>query len=78
MAAAQRWVNTGGRFSVKAVMPSFWSALAKTAWKRRRSKRIPSVRVVSNARFTASFAIIATGADKAATVSATVSASVRW
>lgn len=46
-------------------MPSFWSAVAKTAWKRRRSKRIPSGRVVSKARFTASFAIIATRADMA-------------
>ncbi len=36
-AEAQRPVKTGGRFSMKAAMPSFWSSVEKSAWNRRRS-----------------------------------------
>ncbi|MNP86372.1 hypothetical protein D3C76_1865630 [compost metagenome] len=39
--------NCGSRFSRKAAMPSFWSSVAKSAWKLRRSNRIPSRKVVS-------------------------------
>ena len=35
------------RFSEKAAMPSFWSAVANMAWNSRRSKRTPSLSVVS-------------------------------
>jgi hypothetical protein len=50
------FLNFAGRFSMKAVMPSFWSSVANSAWKTRRSKRTPSARLVSNARLTLSFA----------------------
>ncbi len=40
-------VKFGVRFSTKASMPSFWSSVANMDWKRRRSKRVPSARVVS-------------------------------
>jgi hypothetical protein len=44
-------------------MPSFWSAVANTAWERRRSKRTRSASVALTARATASFAVIETGND---------------
>src|SRR5690554_212691 len=44
---AQRSRNCGSRFSRKAPMPSFWSSVAKSAWKTRRSNRRPSRSVVS-------------------------------
>jgi len=37
----QRFLKTGWRFSTKAAMPSFWSAVPKLAWNSRRSKRMP-------------------------------------
>ena len=42
-----RFSKFGARFSTKAAMPSFWSAVANMAWKTRRSKRMPSASVVS-------------------------------
>jgi hypothetical protein len=42
-----RFLNFGKRFSVKARMPSFWSSVANSEWKMRRSKRTPSASVVS-------------------------------
>jgi hypothetical protein len=42
-----RFLNAAGRFSTKAFMPSFWSSVAKSEWKMRRSKRTPSASVVS-------------------------------
>jgi hypothetical protein len=44
------------RFSTNAAMPSSDRAWQNSAWKVRRSKRMPSASVVSNARLTASFA----------------------
>lgn len=41
--------QVGLRFSAKAAMPSFWSLVAKRAWKMRRSKRRPSWRGSSRA-----------------------------
>ena len=35
--------EVGVRFSTKAFMPSFWSALANSEWNSRRSKRTPFV-----------------------------------
>lgn len=46
-AAAYRFLNCGLRFSANAAMPSFWSAVAKVAWNRRRSNLTPSESVVS-------------------------------
>ncbi len=43
----QRFWKSGFRFSTKAAMPSFWSAVANMAWNTRRSKRMPSASVVS-------------------------------
>ena len=45
--ALQRFLNAAGRFSAKARMPSFWSSVANSEWKMRRSKRTPSASVVS-------------------------------
>jgi hypothetical protein len=42
-----RFLKAGGRFSMKAVMPSLRSSVAKVAWNTRRSKRTPSASVVS-------------------------------
>src|SRR5262249_25726375 len=50
------FVNRGGRFSMKATMPSLRSLVANKAWKTRRSKRTPSASDVSKLRLTASFA----------------------
>ncbi|CEJ11306.1 hypothetical protein BN1110_01594 [bacterium YEK0313] len=41
------FLKLGWRFSMKAVMPSFWSSVPKVDWKTRRSKRMPSASVVS-------------------------------
>lgn len=41
--ACQRCLNCGGRFSRKAAMPSFWSCVANSEWKSRRSKSTPSL-----------------------------------
>ena len=41
------FLNAAGRFSTKAFMPSFWSSVANSEWKMRRSKRTPSASVVS-------------------------------
>src|SRR6266403_1120300 len=68
-------VNFAGRFSMKAAMPSFWSAVANSEWKALRSKRIPSASVVSKARLTASLASMRAGSDIDAMVSAVFSAS---
>ena len=51
-------------------MPSFWSSVANSAWKTRRSNATPSASEISKARFTASFAAITEGSDIAAIVSA--------
>src|SRR6516162_7610817 len=69
------FVNRGGRFSMKAAMPSLRSLVANKAWKTRRSKRTPSASDVSKLRLTASFAAMSDGCDIAAMVSATFSAS---
>ena len=45
--ASQRFLKAGARFSTKAVMPSFLSSVANIEWNRRRSKRTPSLKVVS-------------------------------
>ena len=39
---SHQFLNAAGRFSTKAFMPSFWSSVAKSEWKMRRSKRMPS------------------------------------
>ena len=60
-------------------MPSFWSAVANSEWKSRRSKLTPSARPPSKARFTLSLAIITLGPLMAHTASAAASASViKW
>src|SRR5262249_59227722 len=41
------FVNRGGRFSMKAAMPSLQSLVANKAWKTRRSKSTPSASDVS-------------------------------
>src|SRR5215467_2032917 len=69
------FVNRGGRFSMKAAMPSLRSLVANKAWKTRRSKRTPSASDVSKLRLTASFAATSDGCDIAAMVSATLIAS---
>src|SRR6516225_6747577 len=69
------FMNRGGRFSMKAAMPSLRSLVANKAWKTRRSKRTPSASDVSKLRLTASFAAMSDGCDIAAMVSATFSAS---
>src|SRR5215510_718168 len=69
------FVNRGGRFSMKAAMPSLRSLVANKAWKTRRSKRTPSASDVSKLRLTASFAASSDGCDIAAMVSATFIAS---
>ena len=56
-------------------MPSFWSWVANSAWNVRRSKRMPSDSVVSNARLTLSFATIRATSDMPAIVSAAFIAS---
>ncbi|MDQ0997980.1 hypothetical protein QFZ34_003162 [Phyllobacterium ifriqiyense] len=40
-------LKLAARFSAKAAMPSFWSSSANMEWNTRRSKRRPSVSVVS-------------------------------
>src|SRR5690606_8840707 len=62
-APAQLCLKFGWRFSTKACMPSVWSAVAKTEWNTRRSKRTPSARLVSNTRLTHSLVIITLGSD---------------
>ena len=57
------FVNVGVRFSANALMPSFWSASAKVAWKLRRSRRRPSCSGDSYAEFTHSFASRAAGCE---------------
>lgn len=42
-----RCLNPGFRFSMKALIPSFWSSVANSEWNRRRSNSTPSVRVDS-------------------------------
>src|SRR6266516_5732795 len=69
------FMNRGGRFSMKAAMPSLRSLVANKAWKTRRSKRTPSASEVSKLRLTASFAASSDGCDIAAIVSATFIAS---
>ena len=54
--SAYRCLKSAARFSAKARMPSFWSSVANSEWKMRRSNRIPSASVVSWARLTASLA----------------------
>ena len=44
---SHRFLNFASRFSTKARMPSFWSSVANSEWKMRRSKRTPSASVVS-------------------------------
>ncbi|MOA11470.1 hypothetical protein D3C78_1314130 [compost metagenome] len=44
-------------------MPSFWSAVANTEWNTRRSKRTPSLRLVSSTRLMHSLIIIAAVSD---------------
>src|SRR5262249_459290 len=61
--AAQRFLKGGFRLATNAAIRSFWSSVAKVEWKRRRSKRTPSERVVSKARLTDSLTIIAIGRD---------------
>ena len=67
----------GDRFSMNAAMPSFWSCVANVEWKIRRSNRISSDRLVSEARLTASLVIMAAGLDKLAILLATDRASSR-
>mmetsp|Transcript_134396 Transcript_134396/g.287499 ORF Transcript_134396/g.287499 Transcript_134396/m.287499 type:complete len:202 (-) Transcript_134396:417-1022(-) len=73
--AAQAWRQDGFRFSMNAWKPSRRSSKAHVAWKRPRSNLRPSVRVVSAAAFTHSFASCATGVEKEAIFSATFKAS---
>ena len=42
-----RCLNPGFRFSIKALIPSFWSSVANSEWNRRRSNSTPSVSVDS-------------------------------
>jgi hypothetical protein len=49
----------------KASMPSFWSAVANSAWNRRRSNITPSASPPSKARFTHSLAAITRGREAA-------------
>src|SRR5690349_15724377 len=57
-------LKAGFCFSTNAFMPIFWSSLANSEWKRRRSKCTPSASVPSNARLTASLAIMIDGDRK--------------
>ena len=56
-------------------MPSFWSAVANSAWNSRRSNITPSDRPLSKARLTDSLAAITAICDKSAITSAAPSAS---
>mmetsp|Transcript_91868 Transcript_91868/g.262764 ORF Transcript_91868/g.262764 Transcript_91868/m.262764 type:complete len:205 (-) Transcript_91868:191-805(-) len=60
---------------MNAPMPSFWSSSAKRLWKRRLSKRMPSVSGSSSAAFTVSLATATTGCEKAAIWAAMATAS---
>src|SRR5262249_41317389 len=71
----QRFLKRGLRFSTKAAMPSFWSSVANSEWKSRRSKRTPSASVVSKARLTASLAASTDGRDISAILVASLTAS---
>src|SRR5438477_191873 len=61
---AYLFLFTGLRFSMNAAMPSERSSSAKDEWNRLRSTLMPSVRVVSKARLTASLAIAADRRDR--------------
>ena len=56
-------------------MPSCWSAVPNSEWNRRRSKRTPSASGASNARLTASLAIITLGRLRLQIAEAAASAS---
>ena len=56
-------LKSGARFSTKAFMPSFWSAVPNRPWNRRRSNFTPSVVGSSSARPTISFAAISDGME---------------
>jgi hypothetical protein len=43
----QLWLNWAARLFTKASMPSFWSAVANSAWNRRRSNITPSDKLPS-------------------------------
>src|SRR5690606_35754646 len=60
---AQACLKLGLRFSANACMPSVRSAVAKIEWNTRRSKRTPSLRLLSNTRLTHSLVIITLGRD---------------
>lgn len=47
MLLSYSFLNAGLRFSVNAVIPSFWSCVENKDWNRRRSRRIPSASVSS-------------------------------
>ena len=69
---AHRFWKSGARFSRKAAMPSFWSAVSNSDAKTCRSKRRPSASGVSIAASSAAFAAYTDGSDFDAIVSATL------
>ena len=57
------FLNAGLRFSVNAVIPSFWSCVENKDWNKRRSRRMPSASVSSYARKSVSVTHIRTCVD---------------
>src|SRR5690606_23326648 len=73
--AAHRCWKRGGRFSRKAAIPSFWSAVSNRAANSRFSTARPSVSEVSIAASSVAFAAYSEGSDFDAMVSASLVAS---